>query len=239
MSDGPTPSNWETAAPSLLWGVFAFAFGFEGVAMLFEGKWTSAIVGIVAAIVLTGIAMRWKQLAALSPNFSKTATSTATDARVWIGIAVALLVALTWEGFVSDRLAVLLTRYAMNNSSDTGRIIWNFDQTARGGGYFLTMQKVGDQEIRVIGFGAHGKNNSSDPISKFNGYMRSDRTNAQIPIYVLAQDADETKVLACFQHPWIPTLPEETFGVPAFADFEIGTYEKPFIGLHPVSQTPS
>jgi hypothetical protein len=69
----------------------------------------------------------------------------------------------------------------------TGRIIWNFEQTARGGGAFLSLQKVGDQEIRVIGFGAHGKNNSSDPVSQLSGYMRSDRTNEQVPIYVLAQ----------------------------------------------------
>jgi hypothetical protein len=229
MSDGPTPSNWETAAPSLLWGVFAFAFGFEGVAMLFEGKWILAIVGILAAIVLTGIAMRWKQLAALSPNFSKTATSIATDARFWIGLIIMLFLVLTWQGFASDRLMAFFTHNTLNGSSDTGRIIRNFEQTARGGGYFLTIQKVGDQEIHVIGFAAHGKNNSSDPVSQFSGYLRSDRTNAQIPIYILAQNADESKVLACFPHPWIPTLPGETFGIPPFADFEIGSHDKPFI----------
>jgi hypothetical protein len=229
MSDGPTPKNWEIAAPALLWGVFAFAFGFEGVAMLFEGKWILAIAGIVAAIILTGVAMRWKQIAKLSPNLSKTAISIATDARLWISLTAVLLITLTWEGFASDRLADFFARYALNGSPNTGKIIWNFEQTAHGGGYFLTMQKLGDEEIRVIGFGAHGKNNSSDPISQFSGYMRSERTNAQIPIYVLAQDPDESKVLACFPHPWIPTLPQETFGIPAFADFDIGTFEKPFI----------
>jgi hypothetical protein len=121
---------------------------------------------------------------------------------------------------------VLSTR---ESGHPTGRIVWNFEQTARGLGFFITLQKIGDQEIRVIEFGAQGKNNSGDPISQFSGYMRSDRTNAQIPIYILAQSADEAKIQACFQHPWIPTLPEETFGIPPFADFQISTREKAFI----------
>ena len=110
----------------------------------------------------------------------------------------------------------------------TGRIVWNIDQAAQGGAYFLNMTRLGDQEIQVLGFQAHGKNNSDDPISQITGFMRSDLTNAQIPIYLHAQDPDESKTLACFPHPWIPTLPEQTFGVPSLADFDIGTYDKPF-----------
>ena len=58
--------------------------------------------------------------------------------------------------------------------------------------------------------------------------MRSDLTNAQIPIYLQAQEPDVSKIQACFPHPWIPTAPEETYGIPAFAEFDVGTYEKPF-----------
>jgi hypothetical protein len=113
---------------------------------------------------------------------------------------------------------------------DTGPLVWNFEQSARGAGYFLTMQKVSDQpEIRVISFGAKGKNNSDKPITKFNGYLRSEQTNVTIPIYLLAQEQDESKNLACFPHAWIPTSAEETYGIPAFADFEISSSEKPFI----------
>jgi hypothetical protein len=110
----------------------------------------------------------------------------------------------------------------------TGKIIWNFEQTALGGGFFLNMTKVNDQEIRILGFQAHGKNRSNDPISQFSGYLRSVQTNAQVPIYLLAQDAGEGKILACFPHPWIPTLPSETFGIPPITDFDISTYAKPF-----------
>jgi hypothetical protein len=110
----------------------------------------------------------------------------------------------------------------------TGRIAWNIEQAAQGGGYFLNMTKLNDHEIRVLGFQAHGKNNSNDPISQISGYIRSDKTNAQRPIYLQAQDQEENKALACFPHPWIPTLPDQTFGIPPLADFEIGTYDKPY-----------
>jgi hypothetical protein len=112
-----------------------------------------------------------------------------------------------------------------------GSIVWNFEQTAHGNGYFLNMQKLNAEEIRVTGFGAHGKNNSSPPILNFSGYLRSDVTNVQLPILVLAQDPDESKVKACFAQAWVPTIPQETFGIPAFADFDVATYEKPFVEI--------
>jgi hypothetical protein len=112
-----------------------------------------------------------------------------------------------------------------------GSVVWNFEQTARGNGYFLSMQKLNNDEIRVTGFGAHGKNVSASPISNFSGYMRSDVTNVQIPILVMAQDPDETKIKACFAQPFVPTIPPETFGVPAFADFDVVTFEKPFVEI--------
>jgi len=221
MSDGPAPTTWDTAAPSLLWGVFAFAFGFEGVAMLFEGKLILSAIGIVAAIGLTAIAMKWKKIAALSPRLSKTTTLVATDARAWIVIMLLL--------FSSIAGPNIYTRVAnLNDNGQVGNIIWNFEQTARGIGYFLTLQHI-NNEIRFINFGAHGKNISNNPISKFRGYLRSDLTNAQLPIYLLAQSAEAITALACFPNPRIPTLPDETFSIPPHADFEITTFNKTFI----------
>jgi len=137
-------------------------------------------------------------------------------------------------------LAIWLVMYATySNGSflsfsgrepDTGPIVWNFEQAARGSGYFLTMQKIpGEAETRVISFGAKGKNRTDQPISNFTGFLRSEQTNVTIPIYLLAQNTDESKHIACFPHPWIPTIGADTFGIPAFADFEIVSQEKPFI----------
>jgi hypothetical protein len=107
-----------------------------------------------------------------------------------------------------------------------GRITWNFEEAAHGFSYFLNMIKVPGQETKILGFQAHGKNNSGDPVSQFSGYLRSDLTNAPLPIYILAQDDDESKIAACI--PRVPTLPRETFGIPSFADFDVGTYDKSF-----------
>jgi hypothetical protein len=106
------------------------------------------------------------------------------------------------------------------------KVAWNLEQAAAGEGYFLNMLKLSDGEIRVLGFQAHGKNNKADPINELSGTFRSDVTNIPLPIYLLAQDADDTKIPVCV--PRIPTVPQETFGVPGFADFDLATYDKFF-----------
>ncbi len=107
--------------------------------------------------------------------------------------------------------------------TDTGPIAWNFEDTARGHGYFLDMQKTGDQEVTVAGFGAVGKNIKSEPIDDFEGYIRSDLTNKKSPIYVMAANAGTAH--ACMLS--VPTPPEETLGIPAFSLFAVVTHKKP------------
>jgi hypothetical protein len=123
-----------------------------------------------------------------------------------------------------------LYKRTIGQNAQYGNILWNFEQTAQGFGYFLTLQRVtGQSEIRLINFGAYGKNISKSPISQFSGYLQSDLTNARLPIYLLAQNADESTTLACFPYPWIPTRPEETYSIPPLAEFQITTFDKVFI----------
>jgi hypothetical protein len=166
VSDSPTPSTWETAAPSLLWGVFAFAFGFEGVATLFEGKWMLSAVGVIGAVVLTGVAMKWKRIAVLFPRLSATATLVATDARAWIATLAVAFAVLFGPVIYQRAVSIHVVR------SD-GRIAWNLDQAAAGGGFFLNMTKTSNQGIRVLGFQAHGRNISNEPIYRIGGQMLS------------------------------------------------------------------
>src|SRR4029077_11585514 len=91
-------------------------------------------------------------------------------------------------------------------------------------GYFLNMTKTPGREIRVLGFQAHGKNISLEPISQFSGYLRSDVTNKQVPVYIMAQEATPDGIPACT--PNFPTAPQETLGIPALASFDISTYDK-------------
>jgi hypothetical protein len=69
-------------------------------------------------------------------------------------------------------------------------------------------------------------------VSEFSGIMRSDFTNAQRPIYLLAQDPN-TANRSPVGPPQVmlPTLPDDTYGIPGLADFDITTQEKPFPNL--------
>ncbi len=135
--------------------------------------------------------------------------------------------------FITGFTGFLAWNYFLPKSKETpnGPIVWNIEDNARGLGYFLNMWETQSHEIRVLGFQAHGKNITGDPIQHMHGYMRSDLTNAQIPIYLHAQERGSTKIQACFAHPWIPTAPEETYGIPAFAEFNVSTFEKPTVEI--------
>ncbi len=125
----------------------------------------------------------------------------------------------------------LIGRYGIREgpgvrTQTTGRIPWNFDQP--GDFYFLGITRLNDQEPRILGFQAHGKNTSADPISEFSGYMRSDLTNAQRPILLMAQEPTADPNRPSFMRaPLIPTLPDQTYGIPGLAEFDIVTFDKP------------
>jgi hypothetical protein len=143
--------------------------------------------------------------------------------RKWVGIVLLLAGFAAWSSDVADRLGYVDLK-SLAAFPNTGPIVWNFEETASGHGYFLNMQKPTNGEPRIVGFGAHGKNTSSEPISNFNAYLRSDSTNETIPIYIIAVESGAANVCT----PAVPTLPEDTLGIPPFADFDIVSYKKPF-----------
>jgi hypothetical protein len=65
----------------------------------------------------------------------------------------------------------------------------------------------------LLGFQAHGKNNSDKPINNISGVVRSLITNKEFPIKIMAEGT--------------PTSPNDTNGIPPFADFDIVTMEGP------------
>jgi hypothetical protein len=101
-------------------------------------------------------------------------------------------------------------------------ISWNFDEA--GDGYFLGMTGSPNEAAEVLSFQAKGHNNLDDPIIDLSGYVRSDRTNDQFPLY--------------FSVNGIRVKPENTNGIPIGADFlidvpfthdekQIGTFRMP------------
>jgi hypothetical protein len=155
-----------------------------------------------------------------------------------LGGAGLLLVGIAIGGLWNVRLS---TGTSLEAIAYTGRITWNFDQIIRGQANFLNLGRLNDGEIRVVGFGVHGKNTSKDPITEFRGYVRSDLTNAQLPIFVMAEvPAAAGRPLNPFDPSAIPTRFEETYGIPGMADFDIVSFENAVIqtGIDgmPVSQ---
>jgi hypothetical protein len=108
----------------------------------------------------------------------------------------------------------------------TGRIVWNFDQQLNGTANFLNLGRLNQDEIHVLGYGAHGRNTSPDPVTEFSGYVRSDLTNARLPLLILAQDSNAPAIPGPFPALDIPTKPEETYGIPGLADFDVVTHEQ-------------
>jgi hypothetical protein len=192
-----------------VWGTVVFALGFEGITKLVEGELRTAGWCLGAAVLLSLALVNRLKIAAFTRS-----NMVAILITVAIGSALALGFAI---GGLFGRNGPLSP-----NQISAGRITWNFDQP--GDVFVLNMGETNDQGIRVIGFQAHGKNNSPDPVSEFSGVMRSDYTNAERPIYILAQDPNAANKPQT--GPWFmyPTLPNDTFGIPGLADFDIATH---------------
>ena len=116
MSETSLPASWKEAAPSLLWGTFVFAFGFETVVRLFEGHLLHASVGFIATLALTSVLIFWSKIGSTWPQWAATANSVATDARWWIVVFLGLFLyvafpkgELTWtQAIMAGSLAVLI-----------------------------------------------------------------------------------------------------------------------------------
>jgi hypothetical protein len=214
MSGADIPSRF---APALKWvcaTVFLAVFALGASDSLRAREYSIAAIYVALFITTFIIAVKWTAI-------------TATWSRLRGRIPM-FFVALGLCGALALGIAIggLLNRGPLGFPLQaTGRIVWNFDQPTEF--FFLAISRFNDQEIRVAGFQAHGKNTSTDPISEFTGFIRSDCTNEQRPLYLLAQDLTPDPNRPSFiTVPLLPTPPHETFGIPALADFDVTTFDK-------------
>jgi hypothetical protein len=225
MSDPDIPDK---IVPAIRWAIvvivlFVLALGISDT--LREGKYTGAGIYSVLFLLTFVVAVKWHWMADrwhyIARFFgSRRATmfyiALAVVCALGLGIAVGKLM-----GRTSDAATTLVTSTAL----DTGRIAWNFDQIAKGQANFLNLGRRNQEEIRVLGFGAHGKNTSKDPVTEFRGVVRSDLTNNTLPIFIMSENVD-----APAHNPlnpqFIPTRPEETYGIPGLAEFDIVSHEQ-------------
>jgi hypothetical protein len=95
MSEGISwPKNLREAVPSLVWGVFIFAAGFEGVAFALAGEWPSAIAGFALCGGLTLVLIYF-------PRLREWATGVSPN---WIAGAIAsLLIVVALSPFIEEK----------------------------------------------------------------------------------------------------------------------------------------
>jgi len=214
--DSDIPTTMGDAVLKFLWNSSPFIFVLISLERLVEGKYDQAAAFAVAFIVNLVIVVFWNQIATFFRGVKVIA--------LFVGLAVvgALALGIAMGGLFANRFSLM--GGTINQS--TGRITWNFDQILSGQASFLNMIRLNQDEIRVVGVGVHGKNISKDPITEFHGYVRSDLTNARLPIFIMAEEPSNVSSIPNPFHPQqIPTRPEETFGIPALADFDIVTFE--------------
>jgi hypothetical protein len=218
MADSEIPKTMGDAVLKFLWNSLPFIFFLVGIERVIAGEPLQAGALFFALLVNLVVVVRWHQIA----TFLARRRGTMVYVLILIGLAGALALGFAIGG-LSSRIGQL-----WSSSQPSGRIVWNFDQPADY--YFLGMGRLNDQEIRVVGFQAHGKNTSTDPVSEFSGFIRSDLTNAQRAIYLLAQDPSSSNPPIGPQM-MLPTPPDQTYGIPGLADFDITTSDKAFMDL--------
>ena len=94
MSEGISwPKNLTEAIPSLVWGVFIFASGFEGIVFTLDGQWWSAIAGFALCGGLTLVLIYF-------PRLREWATRVSPN---WLAGAIAsLLIVIALSPFVEE-----------------------------------------------------------------------------------------------------------------------------------------
>jgi hypothetical protein len=105
-------------------------------------------------------------------------------------------------------LSDLTTRIYPPGNIQSNRIAWNFEDSQHPP-FFLALEKTNIQGTVLLGFQAHGKNNSDKPINVISGFVKSIITNKQFPIKLYVQG--------------VPTDPSDTNGIPPFSEFDVGT----------------
>lgn len=232
---GPFMSAPEAPVPKTFWAIIhwivqnhPWVFFLVFVERLAEGHYQQAAIFAAIFVANLFVASRWDEIGHFAQRRKMMLPYLALGAlgALFIGIALGALLRGAPAGTAEQPTAV---------APKTGRIIWNFEQQLNGTANFLTMGRLAQGtspdhmnkgEIKVVGYGVHGRNTSSDPVSELSGYVRSDLTNARLPIFLMAQDSNAPAVRNPFQPAEIPTKPEETYGIPGLAEFDVVTFEQ-------------
>jgi|SRR5882724_7983814 len=102
-----------------------------------------------------------------------------------LGVVVFAMVALggvIWQSkVVKSETATVVASKPPATTEKISDFEWGFERTP--GYYFIGMSPDPDQKLLVHFFQAQGHNRTGDPLTKVDGYVRSDRTGQKYPIY--------------------------------------------------------
>jgi hypothetical protein len=177
VREGRTPTDAEPTGACELVAIPLCHAGWEGVVSGEHLTRSIAALAVGLPLGLVGASFHWWK--DYLPSARDWLTKQAN--RWWPAAAVVALV------YFLAPVIYLRTVESLGAPSPIGNVVWNFENSARGGAFFLGMIKTENQEIRVLGFQAHGRNTSSDPIHEFSGDIRSNLTNITKPIYISPQ----------------------------------------------------
>ena len=104
MSEAPVPNNFIDLVPAILFGIFAFAFGFEAVVAINVGQLLLCLGDIAACLVLAAAAVVWlKHKEWLPQKLVSTTISFVTDWRWLFAAFVVLLMASAISPYVEQQ----------------------------------------------------------------------------------------------------------------------------------------
>jgi hypothetical protein len=198
--------------------VFASAFTSQGLGAGLRVGWDAlAITCICAGIALYLISAFWTRLSGgiINLKLANSAVELGSDARWWAASLMLLFMYVIFSPLLMNlaNIGDIGVHIYPTWPSKTNRIVWNFEDQEHPP-FFLAFEKTNTMDAPVlVGFQAHGKNNSDKPIKNISGVVRSLITNKEFPIKIMAEGS--------------PSSPNDTNGIPPFADFDIVTMEGP------------
>ena len=198
--------------------LFASAFTSQGGGGGLRAGWDAlAITCVCAGIVLYLISAFWNKLSGgvINSKLANSAAELGSDARWWAAALMLLFIYVIFSPLLMNLASIgdIGVHIYPTWPSKTNRIVWNFEDQEHPP-FFLGFEKTNTMDAPVlIGFQAHGKNNSDKPIVNISGVVRSLITNKEFPIKIMADGQI--------------TATKDTNGIPPFAEFDIYTQDGP------------
>jgi len=211
-ASGTTPSAGPIRG---LLAVFASAFTSQGLGALYHGG-PALLAGtsLVAGVLLYLVSFFWHRITRHAANnkLVVSAIELGSDARWWAAVLLVVFLYIMFSPIILNlaNISDLAVRIYPPGNQQSNKIAWNFEDTQHPP-FFLGYQKTDKEDTRLISFQAHGRNNSDAPITNIKGFVKSLITNKELPIYFLLQGT--------------PVAPDDTNGIPPFAEFDIATTE--------------